>query len=97
MMIKYRLHEVAKDFDIQSKELVEVLKKYTGETKKSQTALEENELDILFDVIRSYKISVVLIIYVVGSIEVDALAAQAQTHGDTEERGILRIEIQIVA
>jgi translation initiation factor IF-2 len=51
MMIKYRLHEVAKDFDLQSKELVEVLKKYTGETKKSQTALEENELDILFDYI----------------------------------------------
>ena len=49
MMIKYRVHEVAKDFDVPSKKVIEILGKYMGETKKSQTALEENELDVVFD------------------------------------------------
>ncbi len=49
MMIKYRVHEVAKDFDVQSKEIVTLLAKFLDEPKKSQTALEEHELDIIFD------------------------------------------------
>lgn len=50
MMIKYRVHEVAKDFDMpNNKEIISLLEKYTGETKKHMTALEENELDIIFD------------------------------------------------
>ena len=49
MLIKYRVHEVAKDFGLQSKEIVELLKKYFPTVKKSMTALEENELDVIFD------------------------------------------------
>ena len=49
MMIKYRVHEVAKDFDVPSKDIVTLLSKYFDEAKKSQTALEEHELDIIFD------------------------------------------------
>ncbi len=49
MMIKYRVHEVAKDFDVPSKEIVSLLGNFFEEPKKSQTALEENELDIIFD------------------------------------------------
>ena len=49
MLIKYRVHEVAKDFGLQSKEIVELLKKYFPTAKKSMTALEENELDVIFD------------------------------------------------
>lgn len=51
MMIKYRLHEAAKDFEKENKVLIDILKKYTGETKKYMTALEEKELDIIFDVL----------------------------------------------
>ncbi len=51
MMIKYRLHEAAKDFEKDNKTLIDILKKYTGETKKYMTALEEKELDIIFDVL----------------------------------------------
>ena len=40
MLIKYRVHEVAKDFDVPSKDVVELLKKHFGETKKHMTALE---------------------------------------------------------
>lgn len=49
IMIKYKIHEVAKDFDVSSKEIIEVVKKYCGVTKKSMTALEENELNVVFD------------------------------------------------
>ncbi|MGN1050859.1 MAG: translation initiation factor IF-2 N-terminal domain-containing protein, partial [Acutalibacteraceae bacterium] len=49
MMIKYKVHEVAKDLDVNSKEVIEVLNKYCDVSKKSQTALEENELDVIFD------------------------------------------------
>lgn len=49
MLIKYRVHEVAKDFDVPSKEVVELLKKHFGETKKHMTALTEEELDVVFD------------------------------------------------
>ena len=53
MMIKYRVNEVAKDFGLNSKEIIEILKEYCGETKKSQTALEEAELNVIFDVLTS--------------------------------------------
>ncbi|MGN0453496.1 MAG: translation initiation factor IF-2 [Ruminococcus sp.] len=48
-MIKYKVHEVAKDLDVQSKEVTDVLKKYCGSAKKSMTALEEEELNVIFD------------------------------------------------
>ena len=51
MAKKYKIHEVAKDFDIQSKFIIENLSKHFEGEKKSQTALEEKELDFIFDVI----------------------------------------------
>ncbi|MBQ5787232.1 MAG: translation initiation factor IF-2 N-terminal domain-containing protein, partial [Oscillospiraceae bacterium] len=49
MMIKYRVSDVAKDFGVPSKEIVDLLAKYIQPAKKSATALEENELDIIFE------------------------------------------------
>ena len=49
MMIKYRVSDVAKDFNVPTKEIVELLAKYVQPVKKSATALEENELDIIFE------------------------------------------------
>ena len=51
MLDKYRVHEVGKDFNRGSKEIVDILEKYTGETKKHMTALEEKELNIIFEVL----------------------------------------------
>ncbi|MDO5123206.1 MAG: translation initiation factor IF-2 [Eubacteriales bacterium] len=48
-MIKYKVHEVAKDLGVQSKEVADVVSKYCGTTKKSMTALDENELNVVFD------------------------------------------------
>ena len=49
MMIKYRVHEVAKDFDVQSKEIVNILKKHFEEPKKTQSPLDEHELSVVFE------------------------------------------------
>lgn len=46
---KYRVHEVAKDFDIKSKVVIDLLLKHFPDTKKHMTALEEDELDIVFE------------------------------------------------
>lgn len=51
MTKKYKIHEVAKDFDMQSKALIELVSKYFEGEKKYQTALEEKELDLIFDVL----------------------------------------------
>ncbi|MBQ4569417.1 MAG: translation initiation factor IF-2 [Ruminococcus sp.] len=48
-MIKYKVHEVAKDLGLQSKAVTDVVEKYFGSTKKSMTALEEEELNVVFD------------------------------------------------
>ncbi len=48
-MIKYKVHEVAKDLGVQSKKVSDVVKQYCGTEKKSMTALEEDELNLVFD------------------------------------------------
>lgn len=49
MMIKYRVHEVAKDLGLPSKEILEFINMHCSEPKKSMTALQEDELDLIFD------------------------------------------------
>ena len=51
MTIKYRVHEVAKDFEVSSKEILDILSAHCEGEKKSMTALEANELDIVFDLL----------------------------------------------
>lgn len=51
MVIKYRVHEVAKDFDKDTKDIVALLGNFFEEPKKSMTALEENELNTVFEYI----------------------------------------------
>lgn len=46
---KYRVHEVAKDFDIKSNIVIDLLGKYFDGTKKHMTALEPDELDLIFE------------------------------------------------
>ncbi len=49
MINKYRVHEVAKDFDVKSNTVIDLLAKYFNDTKKHMTALEEPELDVIFE------------------------------------------------
>ncbi len=50
MMIKYRVHDVAKDLNIPNKEVIDLLNKNFEGQKKHMTALNEEELDLVFDV-----------------------------------------------
>ena len=49
MMVKYRVHEVAKDLGVPSKDVIDLLAKHFKEPKKHMTALTEEELNIVFE------------------------------------------------
>ena len=51
MINKYRVHEVAKDCDCPSKEILDIVTKHFEGQKKSMTALEEAELDVIFEIV----------------------------------------------
>ncbi len=48
-MSKYKVSDLAKDFGVSSKEISAILAPLGGEAKKSSNALEENELDYIFN------------------------------------------------
>ena len=50
MASKYRIREIAADFDVAGKDIMKILTDHFGEAKRSSvTALEEAELDIIFE------------------------------------------------
>ena len=51
MTVKYKVHELAKDFNISSKEILSILSENSGDAKKSQTSLDEHQLNIVFEVL----------------------------------------------
>ena len=58
MINKYRVHEVAKDFNIKSNIVVDLLQKYFDGQKKHMTVLEEDELDMIFETFtKEYEVS----------------------------------------
>ena len=50
-VVKYKIHELAKDFGMKSNVFIDMLKDYSDAPKKSQTSLTTDELDIVFDTI----------------------------------------------
>ena len=48
-LIKYRVHEVAKDFGLGSKDVSEILTRYATKPKNHMQVLEANELDLIFE------------------------------------------------
>ena len=48
-LIKYRVHEVAKDFKTTSKEITGILTKYATTPKNHMQVLNQDELDIIFE------------------------------------------------
>ena len=50
MMVKYKVSDAAKDFNVAAKEIITIIEANTGEAKKSGTALTERDLDIIFEV-----------------------------------------------
>ena len=50
-MIKYRVNEVAKDLNLQNKDIIDILAKNGIDNKKSTAVLEKNELDMIFEAV----------------------------------------------
>ncbi len=48
-LVKYRVHEVAKDFGKQTKEIGDIMAKYFTAPKNHMQVLEDNELAVIFD------------------------------------------------
>ena len=46
---KYRVHEVAKDFGIPTKQVMEILTKYAQTPKNHMQVLEDRELSLIFE------------------------------------------------
>ena len=49
MAVKLKVSDIAKDFALSGKEIAELLEPYCGELKKSSNSLNEDELDIIFE------------------------------------------------
>ena len=49
--LKYRIHEVAKDFNLTSKQVSEIYTKYFSAPKNHMQLLEDNELSVIFEVL----------------------------------------------
>ena len=49
MLNKYRVHEVAKDFGKNSKEITDILTKYATTPKNHMQVLEDRELSLIFE------------------------------------------------
>lgn len=48
MKLKYKVKDAAMDFNVKSKDITEILEKYTGVVKKAAAALEDTDVDVLF-------------------------------------------------
>ncbi len=50
MTVKYKVSEIAKDFNVSAKDIATIIEEKTGEAKKPSSALTEKDLDIIFEV-----------------------------------------------
>ena len=54
-MVKYKVRDVANDLGVSAKKITEILEKHCGVSKKTMATLEENELNVVFDIITQEK------------------------------------------
>ena len=66
--VKYRVHEVAKDFGIATKDVTEILTKYAETPKNHMQALEDRELSLIFEYLTQHnQISNIAVIFAEGA------------------------------
>ena len=82
-MIKYRIHEVAKDFNVSSKVISQILTDYVAAPKNHMQVLENHELDVIFDYMTQHNqvASLEDIFKVAPKAESPKAAAPAKTEG----------------
>lgn len=75
-MIKYRVHEVAKDFNSTSKVITQILTDYATTPKNHMQVLENEELDIIFEYITQHNQVNIADIFNVGAKQEDKKPAE---------------------
>ena len=72
---KYRVHEVAKDFGVPTKQITEILTKYAETPKNHMQVLEDRELSLIFEYLTQHnQVSGIQVIFAEGA----ASAAEAE-------------------
>ena len=72
IVFKYRVHEVAKDFKLPTKDITEIMTEYASTPKNHMQVLTEEELDIIFEYLtQHHQISSIEEIYAVTSPKAD--------------------------
>ncbi len=65
---KYRVHEVAKDFGVSTKEITEILTKYAETPKNHMQVLEDRELSLIFEYLTQHNpVSSIAVIFAEGA------------------------------
>ncbi|MEE1061001.1 MAG: translation initiation factor IF-2, partial [Ruminococcus sp.] len=54
-MAKYKVRDIANDLGVSGKKITEILEKHCGVSKKTMATLEENEINIVFEVVTQEK------------------------------------------
>ena len=70
---KYRVHEVAKDFNVATKEVTEILTKYAETPKNHMQVLEDRELSLVFEYLTQHN-------------QIDSIATVFAEGAKTEEK-----------
>ena len=93
---KYRVHEVAKDFGVSTKEITEILTKYAETPKNHMQVLEDRELSLIFEYLTQHNpVSSIAVIYAEGAKSAEkkpapaakpAQSAPAQSSGKPQQQ-----------
>ena len=76
---KYRVHEVAKDFGVSTKEITEILTKYAETPKNHMQVLEDRELSLIFEYLTQHNpVSNIAVIFAEGAKPAEKKAEPAQ-------------------
>ena len=70
---KYRVHEVAKDFGVATKDITEILTKYAETPKNHMQVLEDRELSLIFEYLTQHN-------------QIDSIATVFAEGAKTEEK-----------
>ncbi len=98
MLIKYKIHELSKDFNVSSKDIIALLQEKLGVEKKSQTSLEDTELDLIFDLLTAkHQVKNFDEYFAAGKLARDERAAAKQAEKDRKFQEQLAVLEQLKA
>ena len=84
---KYRVHEVAKDFGVSTKEITEILAKYAETPKNHMQVLEDRELSLIFEYLTQHNpVSNIAVIFAEGAKPAEKKTASAPAQSQQAAR-----------